>query len=239
MRVARPRHRTRPTAAKSPWPPAPPHWPIASAVAEPAPSSADSPRPLACGFSRSDAPPEISATLSTRSRSAAGGALAHASAQASTAIQRTVARSRRVLPCPGTPTQHLPMREEDERRHELRQESRFRLLQDAQHHQRPSLARIRPPVREEAKQWPLQTVLMGGPSMSGRDPADRHHLNRRARGNRDQRGRPPAIGPKLAVSSPASAGPLSQDPAKARQFRGGSGVAAAEPPRPQKGWRSR
>src|SRR5262245_55643540 len=57
-------------------------------------------------------------------------------------------------------------------------------------------------------------------------------------GNRDERDPLPAIGPKLAVSGPDSAAPLSQDPAKARRFLGCSLVAGAKSLQPQTRWRS-
>jgi hypothetical protein len=47
-------------------------------------------------------------------------------------------------------------------------------------------------------------------------------------GNRDEPAQLPAIDPELAVSGPDSAGPLSQDPAKARGFLGWSPVAGAK-----------
>ena len=62
--------------------------------------------------------------------------------------------------------------------------------------------------------------------------------NRTAKlGNREQRDQLPAIGPELAVSGSDSAVPLSQDPAKAREFLGGSRSAGAESLQPQTRWR--
>ena len=55
--------------------------------------------------------------------------------------------------------------------------------------------------------------------------------------NRDKRDQLPAIGPELAVSGSDSAVPLSQDPAKAREFLGWSRVAGAKSLQPQTGWR--
>ena len=56
-------------------------------------------------------------------------------------------------------------------------------------------------------------------------------------GNRDKRGQRLAIGPELGVSGPDSAVPLSQDPAKAREFLGWSRVAGAKSLQPQTEWR--
>ena len=67
--------------------------------------------------------------------------------------------------------------------------------------------------------------------------ANRKRIRTAKLGNRDKRDRLPAIGPELAVSGSDSAVPLSQDPAKAREFLGWSRVAGAKSLQPQTSWR--
>jgi hypothetical protein len=67
--------------------------------------------------------------------------------------------------------------------------------------------------------------------------ANRERTGTAERDNRDQRDQLPAIGRELAVSCSDPAGPLSQDPAKARRFLGWALVAGAESLQPQTGWR--
>ena len=68
--------------------------------------------------------------------------------------------------------------------------------------------------------------------------ANRKRIGTAKPGNRDKRDQLARIGLELAVSGADSAGPLSQDPAKARGFLGGPRVAAAKSPETQTGWRS-
>ena len=68
--------------------------------------------------------------------------------------------------------------------------------------------------------------------------ANRKRIGTAELGNRDKHDPLAAVGRELAVSGPDSAGPLRQDPAKARRFLGCSRGAAAKSPQPQTGWRS-
>src|SRR5262245_58442962 len=68
--------------------------------------------------------------------------------------------------------------------------------------------------------------------------ANRKRIGTAKLGNRDKRDATPAMGPELAVSGPDSAVPAPQDPAKAREFPGGSLVASAKSLQPQTRWRS-
>ncbi len=67
--------------------------------------------------------------------------------------------------------------------------------------------------------------------------ANRKRIRTAKLGNRDKRGQLPTIGPELTVSGSDPAVPLSQDPAKAREFLGWSRVAGAKSLLPQTGWR--
>ena len=68
--------------------------------------------------------------------------------------------------------------------------------------------------------------------------ANRKRIGTAKLGNRDERDQPPPIGPEPAVSGSDSAVPLSQDPAKAREFLAWSRGAGAKSLQPQTGWRS-
>ncbi len=71
----------------------------------------------------------------------------------------------------------------------------------------------------------------------GSAEANRKRIRTAKPGNRDKRDQLPALGPELAVSGSYSAVPLSQDPAKAREFLGRPRVAGAKSLQPQTGWR--
>ena len=67
--------------------------------------------------------------------------------------------------------------------------------------------------------------------------ANRRRIGTVELGKRDERDQLPVIGPEPAVSGSDSAVPPSQDPAKAREFLGGSRGAAAKSLQPQTRWR--
>jgi hypothetical protein len=68
--------------------------------------------------------------------------------------------------------------------------------------------------------------------------ANRERIGAVKAGNGDERDPLPAIGPEPAVSGPDADVSLSEDPAKARRFLGGSPVLGAQSPQPQTSWRS-
>jgi hypothetical protein len=67
--------------------------------------------------------------------------------------------------------------------------------------------------------------------------ANRKRIGTAKLGNRDKRDPLPSIGPELAVSGSDSAVPVSQDPAKAREFSGWSRLAGAKSLQSQTCWR--
>ena len=69
--------------------------------------------------------------------------------------------------------------------------------------------------------------------------ANRKRIGTAKLGNRDKRDPLPAIGPELAVSGSDSAVPVSQDPAKPREFSGWSRLAGAKSLQAQTCWRSK